>query len=93
MGTNKKIINQIAPCQNYCLFKLFFEIVEYDQRVLVQLKCIEMFKWRESEKDGKDIGHEEAMMRWVTKGYAKKFAEAYSEEKDIKAIYEEIARE
>jgi len=88
MGTAKKVIDQIAPCKNYCLFKLFFETVEYDQKYLVQLKCIEIFKWEESEREGKDIGNEEAMIRWVQNGYAKRFSEEYNEERDIQEIYD-----
>jgi hypothetical protein len=49
-----------------------------DDRVLLQLKCIEELKYIRGQETGRHIDWEEAAMAWVDEGYAKKFAEVYS---------------
>ena len=76
--------------QRYCLLKEIIICSHQDPRFLAQLKCLEKFKWEESEKEGKDIGWDEAHIRWVSQGYAKKFADLYSEDMNPKDLYTKI---
>lgn len=70
----------------YCLLKQIIICSHDDARWLSQLKVLEIFKWIESEKEKHDIGIDEAYLRFVSLGYAKKFAEVYSEDLDPKEI-------
>ena len=84
-----KLVEEVCPesCKGYCFFKMFFEMIQRDPRTIIQLKCIEKFKWEVSEKEQKDIGWEESIMKWTSDGYAKKFAEIYNEDLSVKEIY------
>jgi len=75
-------------CSNsYCFIKTFVESLNPKPFVLIQLKCIEYFKWEESEKKGFDIGWEEACMRWAIDGYASCFNHVFDEELTAKDNY------
>jgi len=74
-------INEVCQCKSeYCLLKEIIICSHQDPRFLTQLKCVERFKFEESEREGRDIGWDEAHIRWVANGYAKRFAELYNEE-------------
>jgi hypothetical protein len=98
-----KKINEICNCDKnqYCLLKEILSCSHNDPRFFIQIKVIEMFKWEQSEKIGKDIGWDEAHKEWVCLGYARKFAEIYadaeadSEENEVSAeeIYKKIISE
>lgn len=97
MSINKKIeklIDQLG-CEGckYCFWKQFAKSVSLNPYNIVQLKCIEKFKWEESEKEKKDIGWNEAGFRWIEKGYAEKFEKCFNENKSFKKIYQEIVEE
>jgi len=85
-----EMINELAcnDCSNhYCFLKMFVETLHPEPIVLIQLKCIEYFKWEESEREGKDIGWNEAGMRWATNGYASCFRHVFNEELSSKENY------
>lgn len=63
----------------YSLFRTYVESLKPEPRILVQMKCIEKFKWEISEEAGREIDWTEATLRWVEDGYAKAFAKAYDE--------------
>lgn len=94
-GFNEKrflaIISEIAEeccCgKKYCFFRKLVETMHPDIRLLVQMKCIEKFKYEESERQKDDIGWHKAGMEWVDQGFAKRFAEVYDEELTVKEIY------
>ncbi len=71
----------------YCIFKEFLIAAHPSKRLLVQLKCCDRHKFEQSEKAGADIGWQKTMELWVSEGYATYFAEAYSEERSSKEIY------
>jgi hypothetical protein len=59
---------------------LLMEILLRDRkhpRVLVQLKCVELFKFFRSQRENRDIGWHAAHMLWCDEGHAAKFAEVY----------------
>lgn len=72
-------------CENcsgaYCFLKEILHINSlYDKRFLVQVKCMEIFKYEIGEKVNKDIGWEETAKQWYDNKYAEYFAKAYDEE-------------
>lgn len=86
-----KKLNEVCDCKNkYCLIKEIILCSHQDPRFLIQLKCIEIFKWEESEKQRDDIGWDEAHVEWVAKGYAKRFAELYVEDMPAEELYSKI---
>lgn len=63
--------------RDYSFFRKFVEASHPDPKVLVQMKCIEKFKWEISEKAGYEIGWNESCHIWAAEGYAKIFSEVY----------------
>jgi hypothetical protein len=84
-----ELLNELAceGCSNYCFLKIFIESLHPESFVLIQLKCIEFFKWEESERERKDIGWNEAGMRWAINGYACCFREVFNEDLTPKENY------
>lgn len=81
-------------CPNeYCFLKKFVGSLHPEPIVLVQLKCLEKFKWEESRRENNDIGWNEAGMRWATQGYAAAFRKVFDEELSVRAIYERTLAE
>jgi hypothetical protein len=89
---SKKINEAVEPycCVDWCILKEILKSTRNDPRFIVQLKCIEHFKWTESETAGHDIGWQQAQMEWVERGYAEAFAQFYDEELTAEQIYEMI---
>lgn len=94
--TSANVIDNI--CDNcsmtgYCTLKEILLVTQHlDDRVLVQMKCIEIFKYEQSEKEGYDIGWSEAGMRWVDQLWASHFADVYDPNKKPRIIYQEIKK-
>lgn len=88
----RKLIEEFAeecPRKNaYCSLKELLMQMHKDPRLLIQIKCVEKFKYEESQKKGKDIGWTDAFMLWVKNGMAKRFASVYDEDKHIDEIYQ-----
>ncbi len=73
---------------DYCFLKIYFETIHPDPRVLMQMKCVEKFKWEQSEKIGKDIGWEEACFLWVDLKWAAAFNKVFNEDLPISELYD-----
>ena len=58
--------------------------------ILVQLKCMEKFKWEKSEELGKELGWNEAGILWEEEGWAKAFRKEFNEDLTIKEVYARI---
>ena len=65
-----------CPCASidYCPLEPF---VHSSERMLIQCKCMEVFKYKRSETAGKDLGRPKASALWVEEGFAKRFSEIY----------------
>jgi DNA-binding transcriptional regulator/RsmH inhibitor MraZ len=88
----KQLLDDICSdesCQDCLLKQLLLKDSKYNSRLLVQTKLIEKAKFEESERQKQDIGWQRAWEIWVEKGYAKKFAEVWDENKSFKQIYKE----
>jgi hypothetical protein len=79
-------------CKQYCFYKELLKSVHFSPKTLIQLKCIEKFKYEQSEQEGFDIGFTEAGIRWSEKGYAKKFSDIYNEELNFQEIYKKTTQ-
>jgi hypothetical protein len=87
----KAITNEITEtcdCNGgYCFWRQLVESQHPSLRLLIQLECIEKFKYIRSEQENKDIGSSAAAMEWVEQGYAKVFADVFNEDLSIKEIF------
>lgn len=86
----EEIGEDYCPRGTYCIFKEFIISAHPSRRLLVQLKCCDMFKYVRSQAEGSDIGWSKTMQIWVDEGHAKRFADCYSEDKPHKAIFNEM---
>jgi hypothetical protein len=98
LKANKKLLNDIcedSSCHysgEYCIFKEMILSMGIADRTLIQLKCVEKFKYEESERQKKDIGWQSAWLMWVELEYAKKFSIIYDEnpEATFKEIFKKV---
>ncbi len=86
-------------CQNcdchaknpYCtLVEFFLHILSQDgdrERTLVQIKCVEKYKYELGVKHSREFGWNDAFMEWVKSGLSKRFAEVYDPELPLNDIY------
>jgi len=90
----KKLDEVVAPyCKcEYCLLKEIQKSKKIDPRFLMQLKCIEHFKWEESQTRKVDIGWAEANVLWIERGFAEAYAKFYNEDLTAEEIYQEIIK-
>ena len=72
---------------SYCTLKEIIKHSGLSDKTLEQIKCVELFKWQESMREGKDIGWTESHKRWVELGYAAKFSEVYKDGMTNKELY------
>lgn len=80
----------VDGCQkDYCFYKWVIGEMHSHPRLLVQLKCIEIFKWELSSAADRDVGGNEASEKWVTEGYAAAFAEVYDAENSPRRNYKD----
>ena len=81
--TYQQLLSELT-CENctsaYCFLKKFMESLHPDPRVLIQLKCMEKFKWERSQLENRDIGWNETGMIWALEGWAKNFQETFNED-------------
>jgi len=77
------LVNELCehcPEDHYCILKeLCVQCALLDDRFMIQMKCIEIFKYEEGKRQQKHIDWNEASFLWVDRGYAKRFAEVYDE--------------
>lgn len=74
----KKILASCVDCSSqYCFFRAFLEHQHPSERLIFQLKCVEIFKFLRSKELGYDIGWHGAAEAWVAEGYAHAFSKAY----------------
>ncbi len=89
-------------CQNcdchaknpYCtLVEFFLHILSQDgdrERTLVQIKCVEKYKYELGIKYSKEFVWNDAFMEWVSNGLSKRFAEVYDPELTLIEIYNKV---
>lgn len=86
-----EVVKPYCNCEHgWCILKEILLSKHTDPRFLVQLKCIEHFKWEESQPLDKDIGWSEAHHKWIENGFAEAFAKFYDEDLTAEEIYKKI---
>ena len=76
----------------YCFLRFYVESSQNDpthHRILMQLKCIEKFKWFLGEELDHDLDWEDAMIKWVERGYAKRFGALYNPELSVDELWDQ----
>jgi len=90
----KDILEDVCSdyCQkdHYCILKEFLISSHPSPRLLLQLKCCDKFKMERSKELQEDIGWHGAMSRWVSEGYAKRFADFYTEGVKFSTLYKKV---
>jgi hypothetical protein len=77
------LVCEYCPTGGYCLLKEYLIVLQSDPRMLIQLKCLEKYKYELSSKSNKDVGWSDTLVSWVESGLAKKFADLYTISPDI----------
>ena len=92
MPPHKQILEEICEgCKTeYCTLREILLHSGLSDRMVVQIKCIEKYKYEQSQLEGKDIGWEQANMRWVERGYAERFSRVYKGDVSYKLIYKGV---
>lgn len=88
----KKTLDEICEDSPEFLKELVMHDSKYSDRLLVQTKCIEKYKFEESTRQKKDIGWEKAWELWVVNGYAGRFGDLYKEDMSFRQIYREVMK-
>lgn len=90
----RELLNDICSeyCEQdrYCILKEFLASAHPSPKLLMQIKCIDKFKYERSKAADKDLGWTAAMELWVSEGFAKKFAELYTNDIRFAALYKKI---
>ncbi len=78
--------------KRYCILKEFLISAHPSHRLLLQLKAIDKLKFEVSKERKHDITWDVAIKIWVEEGYAKRFADVWAENEDIKfnALYKKV---
>jgi len=82
-----ELVSDSCRCE-YCFLKTFLSSLHPEPRVLVQIKCMEKFKYEKSSERGTDIGWNEAADLWCNEGWAEAFSIVFDEELPFRTIYE-----
>lgn len=86
----EEIIDEVScdHCHNqYCFLKKYISSLHPKTFVLVQLKCLEMFKWEESERVGHEVEWNDIAFMWSDLGYASAFRASFNEDLSVREIY------
>jgi hypothetical protein len=86
----KILINELAceTCESdYCFLKTFLEIIHPEPKVLIQLKCLEYFKWDMNVDSSEELDMNDVAIVWAETGWAKVFSDVFDEELTSKQVY------
>lgn len=74
----KKILAACVDCKTeYCFFRAFLEHQHPSERLILQLKSLEILKFELSFEAKRDVGWQYTAEQWVALGYAAAFAKVY----------------
>ena len=86
---NKSLLKELCgDCnKDYCFIQeLILHDSKYSNRLVTQMKLIEIYKWEQSQITRTELSWSETMSKWAESGLAAKFAEVYKEELSYKEI-------
>jgi hypothetical protein len=87
---HKQVLDEICEdcTKEYCTLKeLLLHDAKYNDRMVLQIKAVEKFKYEEGVRTQREVTWQDAWQLWMDRGYAKKFAEVYEEGKHFREIY------
>lgn len=78
---SKTLVDDLCEgCSKYCTIKEVLQLAAFtDPRTIIQIKCVEIYKFERSKGEEHDIGWQTAMMDWSSTGQAEIFNECYTE--------------
>jgi hypothetical protein len=78
-------------CRKYCVLK---ELIARDphisRRLCMQITLIDKFKFVRSKEKDKDLGWNKSMQLWVEEGWAKQFAEIYTDKITLRECWKQL---
>ncbi len=91
-GTIIRQMRTQCPCAGiaYCPLE---PLVRLSERILIQHKCVEAFKWERGQIVGVDIGWSKAYELWAEEGFAAQFAEVYRAGISAEEVMKKIKKE
>ena len=79
---NAKLLDEICledGCnREYCFLKDLMLHNGLEDKMVMQLKLVNKFKYDWSKEAGHDIGYEATLQRWTAEGYAKRYTEYWN---------------
>ena len=84
------ICSEYCTPGKHCLLKLFLLSSHPDPRILIQMKCVEKYKYELNKTQEEEMSWEEAWLKWIDNGCAEKFSQFYDEETSYLKIYRAI---
>lgn len=92
---HKQVLDEICEdcTKDYCTLKeLLLHDAKYNDRMVLQIKAVEKFKYEEGVRIRREVTWQDAWELWMERGYAAKFAEVYKEEMHFKELYAAIMK-
>ncbi len=86
----EEILCDYCESGKYCILKEFVISAHPSPKLLMQLKCIDKFKYEKSKENGEDIGWNKSIELWASEGYAKKFSDFYTDTIKFDPLYKKI---
>ncbi|TRZ79947.1 hypothetical protein D4R86_05170 [bacterium] len=87
------ICSEYCPKGKHCVLKLFMLSSHTSPRILIQMKCVEKYKYEINKSKTEEISWKEAWISWIENGYSEKFAEIYDDGVSYTKIYKEIMKD
>jgi hypothetical protein len=78
---------------HYCILKEFLVSSHPSPRLLMQIKCVDKFKYERGVQEEREIGWTEAFEIWAEEGLATKFSAIYDETLKFRQVYKLLMSE
>lgn len=88
----RDMINEIAccPAHHYCTLKEILCRAPRQAREILQIKCVEKFKYERSEREQREVDWPEAFDLWIREGHAESFAQVFREGLPFNELYRAV---
>jgi len=90
----REMIEDVACCPKgqYCTLKEILCAAPRQTREILQIKCVEKFKYERGPQVRREVDWQEAFELWVSEGHAARFAHCYRDGIHFAELYREIMR-
>jgi len=76
-AVDSNFLEEICDGCNECCLRKEISSRIYNERFLVQMRCVDDYKWVLGEEFEREVDSEEALKLWIKRGYAQAFAEIW----------------